>query len=71
MLIDNSFTYSDKVILINTENATYEVCCDIGNELKIDDLDNNISLDKVTLFEKLSNEELKTVVSIDLNLNFY
>ena len=25
LLIDNSFTYSDKVILINTENATYEV----------------------------------------------
>ena len=67
LLIDKSFTYSDKVIVINTEKASYEICCDIGNELKIFDLDNDISLDKTTLFDKLNHEKIEPVVSFELD----
>ena len=66
-LIDSSFTYNNKVILINTKNATYEICCDIGNKLNIYDLDNDIVLNKAVLFKRLSNEALKTVDKISID----
>ena len=67
-IIDKSFTYSRKVILINTKKATYEIFCDLHNKVEIADLDNGGLLSKEEFLKRIKEEELEDVVSLEMEL---
>ena len=67
-ILSKCFGFSRKVIVINTQKTMYELHCDLDKKIKIEDLENDMFLEKGEFLKKLRIEQIKDVAMLDVDI---